>query len=144
MIWYWVLSKFNIKLSKDPIPDNSHYCYVPDIEKNAEAKRKGERGVYYTKPCKYYKNLGGDLTGCGYLGQIMNFDVCHWDQVKICGEKYETECESEDQKIITKKFANSKIFHYIWVLYNYKKQRKEKYLKIITKKFASYKIFHYL
>jgi hypothetical protein len=93
MIGYWIIAKCDVQLSKEPIPNNTHYCYVPDDEKNAEAKARGEHGVYYTKPCKYYKHLGGNKTGCGYLGEIMDFDVCHWDQVKICGEKYEDESD---------------------------------------------------
>lgn len=69
MIGYWILAKLDINLSTEPIPDKTVYCY-------------NDKGV-----CKYYKNLGGDRTGCGYLGEIMDFDVCHWDQCKVCGQK---------------------------------------------------------
>ncbi len=85
MFWYWSLAKLNVKLSEEPIPDNTYYCYVPDEEKNNN-KDKDDHS-FYTKPCKYYKHLGGNRTGCGYLGEIMNFDALHWDQCKICGIK---------------------------------------------------------
>ena len=69
MIYYWTINKLGIKLSEEPIPENTFYCYKDDT------------------PCKYYKSLGKDWTGCGYLGEIMNFDALHWDQCKICGIK---------------------------------------------------------
>ena len=97
MIGYWVIAKLGIKLSTDPIPDGTPYCYVPDEERNNEK----EPFTFYTKPCKYYKHLGGDWTGCGYTGEIMNFDTLHWDQCKICGEKdnYFDDEDAENQEV---------------------------------------------
>ena len=83
MIWYWLLGLFKVKLSTDPIPDGTPYCYVPDVEKN---NVNTETDKYYIKPCKYYKHLGGGCNGCGFLGVITDDSVFD-DQVKICGEK---------------------------------------------------------
>ena len=87
MVWYWLLAKVGYKLSTDPIPDDTYYCYVPDVERN-EVSRKffGEKGVYYTKPCPYYIPLGKEYTGCAFLGVITD-DMIFGDQCKICGEK---------------------------------------------------------
>lgn len=82
MVGYWILGKLDIQLSKEPIPEGTPYCYLPDEDKNNER----ELGTFYIKPCKYYKHLGGDLNGCGYLG-IVTDDSVFDDQCKMCGEK---------------------------------------------------------
>lgn len=61
------------------IPKNTPYCYTPDIEKNTEAKEKGEYGVFYIKPCEYYENLDG------LQGRCKLYDCEVIDQVKGCG-----------------------------------------------------------
>lgn len=98
------------------IPEG-HYCYVPDMEKNAN--RDENSGIYYTKNCPYYSSIedeGVIIPYCKFIeeGGLENeitekeFDRLHkkygtsknvwdkypldllWDQVKECGEnKYE-------------------------------------------------------
>lgn len=57
------------------------YCYVPDGTQGVH----GKDGLpwYGIKPCKYYRYIDGDRTACTFIGFI-GWDVCHWDQVKIC------------------------------------------------------------
>lgn len=89
------------------------YCYVPDVEKNANKDENDP--IYYTKPCpyfKYKKDEGVDVVYCEFLelGGTINgtseedyekllkkygsrdarlekypLDLL-WDQVKECGE----------------------------------------------------------
>lgn len=74
-----ILIYFGYKYDEKVIPEGM-YCYKPDIDKNLA--RKNLR-VYYTIPCKYYKNLG-KYNGCEYLGIITDDDVFA-DRCKICG-----------------------------------------------------------
>ena len=34
MLYYWVITKLGVKPSTDPIPKDTPYCYLPDVEKN--------------------------------------------------------------------------------------------------------------
>lgn len=81
-------SKFRVLLglnfNENKIPDGV-YCYIPDIEKN---KTRKDFGVYYTKPCVYYKTLGNGYNGCAYLGIITDDDVFD-DQCKMCSIRNE-------------------------------------------------------
>jgi len=90
-----------------------HYCYVPDIEKNAN--KDEDDHAYYTKPCpyfKYKKDVGVGVVKCKFLGKggLINGTTKKefkklkkkygsskkvykkyplfllWDQVKECGE----------------------------------------------------------
>lgn len=85
---YWM---FAIRLGKErstkPIPEGP-YCYVPDAEKNKTARSNGEYGVYYIKPCEYYKSLNREFNACTYLG-IITDDTIFDDQCKICNVKDE-------------------------------------------------------
>jgi len=90
-----------------------HYCYVPDLEKNAN--KDEDDSIYYTKTCPYWgyiKDEGVDICHCSFLGESsvpngtsnedfkklekkygsdegiwnnMTLDLL-WDQVKECGE----------------------------------------------------------
>lgn len=92
------------------------YCYVPDVEKNANKDKNDP--VYYTKTCPYWsyiKDEGVDICQCSFLneGCVPNgtskkdykklkekygsiekvwekypLDLL-WDQVKECGENNE-------------------------------------------------------
>ena len=68
-------------------PDSSiiprgNYCYVIDDERNKIEPIDG----YWTKQCKYYRNMKGQLNaGCTYVAFIGE-DVCLGDQCKICNE----------------------------------------------------------
>ena len=81
MLWAKILILFGRKYDESVIPKNIPYCYTPDDEKN-----KGEyNGVYYVKPCPYYKTLGKTWDGCKFLGVIARCDLLLSDQCKICG-----------------------------------------------------------
>ena len=99
------------------IPEG-HYCYVPDVEKNAN--RGDNSGVYYTKNCPYYSSIedeGVTIPYCKFMeaGSVENgtseedydklikkygsiekvwekypLDLL-WDQVKECGENIDDE-----------------------------------------------------
>jgi hypothetical protein len=88
--WYRLLYKlFKYELSTDGIPKDTPYCYLPDIERNENARKNGEYGVYYTKPCTHYRYLKGQLRGgCVYTG-IVGDDLLLGDQCKVCGVKDE-------------------------------------------------------
>lgn len=92
------------------------YCYVPDVEKNANKDENDP--VYYTKPCPYFsyeEDEGVTVVVCKFLGEggLLNgtkkkefkklkkkygskeavwekypLDLL-WDQVKECGENNE-------------------------------------------------------
>ena len=83
VLWWKLLILFGVRRSAKPIPEGL-YCYTPDVKKNKATK---ELGVYYIKPCVYYKTLGRDLNGCTYLGHITD-DMTFDDQCKICAENY--------------------------------------------------------
>lgn len=67
------------------------YCYEPDETKDP-MKTICEEGVYYIKPCPYYKSLGYGRNGCKYLG-IITDDIVFDDQCKLCsvnrGDEYD-------------------------------------------------------
>lgn len=88
LLWWKLLFIFGIRRSTSPIPVGM-YCYATDDEKNYanDDSLNNHGGVYYIKPCKYYKNLGRRFNGCSYLG-IITDDIVFDDQCKICSENY--------------------------------------------------------
>ena len=60
------------------IPNNTNYCYSPDVEKNIEAEKNGDHS-YYIKPCEFYQSKEGLIGKC----KLYNCEVI--DQVKVCG-----------------------------------------------------------
>lgn len=88
LCWYYLETRYTKLLmlfgylkSSDPIPTNTPYCYLWDDEKNKQEPIDG----YWIKTCKYYrstpKTRGIACTYVGYFG----FDLCLYDQCKICG-----------------------------------------------------------
>jgi len=77
---------FNINYDPSVIPKDTHYCYIPDHEKNKTSESIFTDG-YYIIPCKYYKTIGRRYNGCQYLG-IITDDFEFEDKCKMCGENY--------------------------------------------------------
>lgn len=80
-MWSKFMLFFGVKKDATKIPEGP-YCYAPDYEKNA--KENFNSGIYYTKPCPYYKSMGR-YNGCSFLGHITD-DCVFDDQCKICSE----------------------------------------------------------
>lgn len=78
-----ILVFFGKKHDPKVIPQNTPYCYLPDIEKNKNADKNDT--TYYIKACPYYKSLGNGYNGCKFLG-VATDDMDFDDQCKICGE----------------------------------------------------------
>ena len=85
MVWAKIIVFFGYKYDKSKIPFGTHYCYLPDDEKNEQAKSFSN---YYKKPCPYFKYISTYYRGCKYLG-IITDDPVFSDQCKMCGENYE-------------------------------------------------------
>jgi hypothetical protein len=85
VIWGVILKWLHIKRDESVIPEGE-YCYTPNYEKNT-FKTLTEEGVYYIKPCKYFKCLLGDYHACIFIGCITN-NFLLADQCKICGKNY--------------------------------------------------------
>lgn len=85
IIWSKIIIFFGYQFDKSIIPKGTHYCYLPDNDKN---NCNDNSDIYYTIPCKYRKYIGKGYVGCQYLGVITN-DLTFEDACKICGENYE-------------------------------------------------------
>ena len=83
MLWNNILVYFGKRHNPKVIPKGIPYCYLPDMEKNAN--KADDDSTYYIKPCPYYKSLGDGWNGCKYAG-IVTDDMTFDDQCKICGE----------------------------------------------------------
>jgi hypothetical protein len=87
MLWAWLIVKLGYKYDESRVPQNTPYCYSPDVEKNKkEILDNGFMDIYFLIPCPYYKVLTKNITGCKLCGVIADeFDILLWDQCKICG-----------------------------------------------------------
>jgi len=93
MFWWWTKKLFGVQLPTDAIPEGA-YCYFPDLEKNKN--RKGW-DPYYIKPCPYFKTLGIELNGCGYLS-IITDDSVFDDMCKMCNIKFDLYELNDEEK----------------------------------------------
>lgn len=96
LIWFYIEIIFvkiilflGIKRNKSIIP-KGHYCYTP-----IEFPSEKNNGIYKIKPCKYYRSVTKYIKSCTYEGYI-GYDMCLWDQCKICNENLYFEDENED------------------------------------------------
>jgi hypothetical protein len=90
ILWYYIETRYanllillGFKRDTSVIP-KGQYCSVLDEERNM--KEPCTNGSHYIKTCKYYR--GTSKTGgiaCIYTG-FFGFDVCLYDQCKICGK----------------------------------------------------------
>lgn len=97
LLWYYietrftkVLNFFGVKKDISLIPDGL-YCYTFDYEKNKNEPCKD--GGYWIKTCKYYRSTSETKgIACTYEGYY-GFDLCLYDQCKICGVNNEIEID---------------------------------------------------
>ena len=65
------------------IPKNTHYCYKINYGKLKQYMIEKRIGIPVIR-CKWYEWLPNDNNGCKYVG-FKGFDLCLYDQCKICG-----------------------------------------------------------
>jgi len=81
--WYKLLYYlFSFELSDEPIPRGTRYCYVLDVERNNTEPL--DPLSYWTKTCKYYKAMPGQLHAACTFSRYAGHDVLLGDQCKIC------------------------------------------------------------
>ena len=90
LVWSKIIIFFGYKYNESVIPKGI-YCYSPDDEKNKK-RGKGDKWVYYIKPCPYYKTISKRYNGCKYYG-IITDDMVFDDQCKMCSINLDDENE---------------------------------------------------
>ena len=89
LIWYYIETRFVLLYlffgfkRNDKVIPKGMYCYIIDEERNIKEPCKD--GSYWIKKCPYYRSTGktGGIA-CTYDG-FFGFDLCLYDQCKICG-----------------------------------------------------------
>lgn len=80
VIYNIIRTSLGHKYSEEEIPEGP-YCY-----KAVEAPCVGNKWVYKTKKCTYYKTLPKGYNSCNFMGVITD-DLTFDDQCKICNIK---------------------------------------------------------